>query len=98
MKKTITALVLGCFLFLSCLTAYAGNENAGKVNLNSATKEQLISVGITEEMATEILELREENEEFVDMDELLDVEGVDANFLRQLKKKMFIEEVKGCNC
>lgn len=98
MKTIITALLLGCFVLISCMPAYASDENAGKVNLNSATSEQLVSAGITEEMATAILELREENEEFVDMEELLDVDGVDANLLRQLKKKVFIEEVKGCNC
>ena len=48
--------------------------------------------------AEKIIEARDENGEFVDMEELLDIEGVDTKLLRQLKKYIKIEELDGCDC
>ena len=73
-------------------------ENGGKIKLNTATKEQLVSIGIDEKISDGILELRKENDEFVDMEELLDVDGMDAKLLRDFKKKLYIEAAAGCNC
>lgn len=97
MKKIIAFLILGLLLIHSGM-ALAADDTKGKINLNSATKEQLVSVGIEESLADAIIELRTENEEFVDMDELLDVDGITPSLLRSLKKKLFIEEIAGCNC
>lgn len=85
-----------CFVF-TCL-AYAGNDKSGKINLNKATKEQLVDIGLDEEIADQILELRKENGEFVDIEELTDIDGVDAKLIRELKKKVYIEAAAGCNC
>jgi len=83
-----------------CLTVSVSfaDDKAGKINLNTATKEQLVSIGIDAKMADAILKLRKENGEFVDMEELMDVDGMDAKILRKLKKKVYIEAAKGCNC
>ena len=98
MKKIIITLCLCLFLLCNLGTGLAAKDNSGKINLNTATKEQLVSIGLEEDLAQGIIDLREENEEFVDMDELLDVEGINGKLLRQLKKKVFIEAAASCNC
>lgn len=54
--------------------------------------------GISHELAEKIVELREENGEFVDMSELLDVDGVDNALLRKLNDFIYIEAASDCNC
>jgi competence protein ComEA len=95
LKRLIFLMIIFCFV---CGGGVAFADNAGKINLNTATKEQLVSAGIDEPLADGILELRKENDEFVDMEELMDVDGVDAKLLRDLKKKLYIEAAAGCNC
>lgn len=97
MKQLITCILIVCMLCLTASVNFA-EDKAGKINLNTATKEQLVSIGIDAEMADAILELRKENDEFVDMEELTDIDGVDAKMLRKLKKKAYIEAANGCNC
>ena len=76
---------------------YAEDEN--KIDLNSATAEELAKIpDLNQELAERIVDAREENGEFVDMEELLDVEGIDVTLLRQLKKHLMIEELDDCNC
>lgn len=98
MKGIIIALTMILCLATAALPAFAG-DNDGKLNLNIATVEQLAEIpGITPEMAQAIIDLREENEEFVDMEELLDVDGIDPGLLRQLQKHLFLEPASSCNC
>ena len=86
-------------LVFSLLAATLSAKEDDKINLNSATVEDLVKIpGIDKELAERIIETREENGEFVDMDELLDIEGVDAKLLRKLKKHIKVEELDGCNC
>lgn len=91
------SLIVTICLLLSA-SVYAEDDKAGKINLNSATKEQLVGIGLDAEIADQILELRKENGEFVDIEELTDINGIDAKLIRQLKKKIFIESAAGCNC
>jgi len=96
--------ITGCIamvLLFATLTCglYAADENEGKLNLNAATIEQLSKIpGLNQEMAKKIIELRKENGEFIDMEELLDIQGIDNQLLRQLKKHLFVESVDDCNC
>jgi len=96
MKLLITTMVLVMLFFSTTLVM--ADDKAGKINLNKATQEQLMKAGISAELATSILELREENDEFIDIEELMDADGMDASTLRKLKKYFYIEEVAGCNC
>lgn len=74
-------------------------EDEDKININSATVEDLAKVpGLNQELAEKIVEVREENGEFVDLDELLDIEGIDIKLLRQLKKHLKVESLDDCNC
>ena len=96
MKQLIATIVIAMLFFTTTLAM--ANEHQGKINLNQATQEQLMNAGISKEIAAAILELRAENDEFVDIDELMDVDGMDAKTLRIIKKNFYIEEVAGCNC
>ncbi len=98
MKRVIITLC-ACVVFLAALgICSAADDKSGKLNLNTVTKEQLVSAGVSSGQADAILELREENEAFVDIEELLDVEEMTPDLFRKLKKILFVEEVAGCNC
>lgn len=98
MKKICIAFALLLALALSATTVFAG-DNSGKLNLNVATVEQLEAIdGISHELAEEIVKIRTENGEFVDMSELLDIDGVDNALLRKLEKVIYIEPASDCNC
>ena len=96
MKQLIATMVIA--MLFSTITLAMANEHPGMINLNQATQEQLVASGLSEELSTAILELRTENDEFIDMDEIMDVDGMDAKTLRMIKKSFYIEEVAGCNC
>ncbi len=96
-KKIIYCMSLVLMLSLLASGLYA--EEDDKININSATVEELVKIpGVNKELAEKIIEVREENGEFVDIDELLDIEGIDVKLLRQLKKYIKVEELDGCNC
>ena len=96
-KKLIYCISLILLFSLAASALYAKDDD--KINLNSATAEELAKVpGLNPDIAKKIIEIREENGEFVDMDELLDIEGIDVQLLRQLKKYIKVEELDGCNC
>lgn len=98
MKRLIIALIFVLSVVFTSLPAFAA-ENDGKINLNKATVEQLVTItGISQELAEAIIEQRTENGEFVDIEELLEVDGIDSSLLRQLKKFLFIEPASDCNC
>ena len=96
-KKIIYFVTL--VLMLSLLSSGLYAEEEDKININSATVEELAKIpGLNQELAEKIVEVREENGEFVDIDELLDIDGIDMKLLRQLKKYIKVEELDGCNC
>lgn len=97
-KKRIAGCV-GVLLVLAFLASGGFGEEQKKINLNAASMEELSKVpGLNMDLAKKILELREENGEFIDMEELLSVPGIDNQLLRKLKKYLFVEEVEDCNC
>ncbi|MBG0776133.1 MAG: helix-hairpin-helix domain-containing protein [Desulfovibrionaceae bacterium] len=74
-------------------------DDTGKMNLNTVTQEQLVGkLGLAPDLARQIIEQREKNGEFVDMDELLDVQGIDPDLLRKLKEKLYVKPASNCNC
>ena len=90
---------LGLLLMLSILGGGASAEDKEKINLNSVSVEELSKVpGLNLELAKKIVQLREENGEFIDMEELLSVPGINNQLLRKLKKHLFVESVDDCNC
>lgn len=98
MKKIMVILPLLTVLLFAAVPGFAGDHD-GKQNLNAITVEQLAKVpGVGQELAQKIIDARSENGEFVDMDELLDVEGIDNSTLRKLKQHLYIEAASSCNC
>ena len=96
--KKITFL-MAFFIIFSLLSPGFYAEDKDKINLNSATVEELAKVpGLNKELAERIIEAREENGEFVDMEELLDIEEIDDKLLDQLIKYIKIEKQADCNC
>jgi competence protein ComEA len=99
MKGNLISGCLGVLLILTMLVGGATADDKAKINLNSATVEELSRIpGLNEDLAQKIVKLRNENGEFIDMEELLDVPGIDNELLRKLKKYLFIEPVDDCNC
>jgi competence protein ComEA len=68
-----------------------GAEDGGLININSAGKEELMTLpGIGEGKALEIIRYREENGDFKTVDELMNVSGIKEGTFRKLKDKITI--------
>lgn len=100
MRRYLALFTLAFLLLLAgSVFAASPDDNKGKLNLNKATVAELVKVpGLNETLATKILELRKVNGEFVDMSELLQVQGIDNKLLRQIEKHLYIEKAADCNC
>ena len=99
MKINKITFLMAFFIIFSLLSPGLYAKDEDKINLNSATVEELAKVPvINKKLAKRIIEAREENGEFVDMEELLDIEEIDETLLDQLKKYITIEEQDDCNC
>ncbi len=93
------ALVLAGTLAFSAEADPAAKFKDGKLNLNLATMEDLLKVpGLDKKLAERILEARKKTTEFVDLEELKDIEGIDDALFRKLKNHVFVEPAAGCNC
>jgi len=90
-------LIAALSAFLLGSHALAQDED-GKLNLNTATEAQLSQIpGIKPEIARNIIEKRKSTGEFVDIEELLDVDGVDGNLVRQIRDRVYVKQSE-CNC
>lgn len=67
-------------------SAAAAPKYSGPVNINTATKEQLMTLnGIGEVKAAAILEYRRENGSFYTVDELMNVKGIGEKTLEKIR-------------
>lgn len=67
------------------------SENTGKLNINTATAEQLqLLPGIGESLAQRIIAYREENGAFATINELLNVDGIGQTRLNDIKDLIYI--------
>ncbi|ERI07961.1 comEA protein [Aneurinibacillus aneurinilyticus ATCC 12856] len=74
----------------SMMNAPAAEE--GKINLNTATSEQLQTIpGIGPGKADAILQYREEHGPFKTVDELTGVSGIGAKTVEKMKSKLFVQ-------
>ena len=99
MNASKMLLTFGMVVMLLLVTAVGSSAEEKKVNLNKATVEELAQIpGLNGELAKKVVEKRKQNGEFVDLEELLDIDGIDNNLLRSLRKHLFIDPAGGCNC
>ena len=69
----------------------AGMQEDGKVNLNSAGKEELMTLsGIGEVKAESIIRYREEHGRFQSVEELKQIEGIKEGLFNRIKDKVRI--------
>jgi comEA protein len=67
------------------------NENDGKINLNTATKEELDSLpGIGEAKAEAIIKLREKMDGFKEIEDILNADGIGEKIFQKIKDMIFI--------
>jgi competence protein ComEA len=76
-RLVAAALAVLFTLGLSAGAALAADKPSGKVNLNTASAEQLTAVpGIGDKLAARIVEYRQKNGSFKNVQELMNVKGV----------------------
>jgi len=77
-------------LLLACLAARL--PAADKLNLNTATKQQLTAVGFSESQALQIIRHRQENGPFLQVEELLAVEQMRRDTFEKLHDRLTVDE------
>jgi general secretion pathway protein K len=68
-------------------------EQVHKININTADKEELITLsGIGEAKADAVIAYREEHGSFQNIDEIMNVSGIGENLFEKIKEKICVEE------
>jgi competence protein ComEA len=99
-KLSMLTVLIVLAIVMSSLVAFAeGNATSGKLNVNSATVEQLAAVpGLTPELAQKIVDYRNEMGDITNIDELKDVDGISPDILEQIKGHIGVEGIEGSDC
>lgn len=92
MEKKIITFFTALLLSLTVLAKEPAN-NADKININTASHEELqqVLIGVGDRNATEIIKYREENGEFKSFDDLDKVKYVGPKLLEKNKDKIVFE-------
>lgn len=93
----ISSLALALFLSVSSVAL----AEDGGLNVNTATQQELAAVpGLNADLAKAIVEYREEMGDFMSIDELADVPGMNKSALEQAKQNLRVDAISGaeCNC
>jgi competence protein ComEA len=92
MKRSIVVLVISMFAFALIMSVGSGPLKAqDKVNINTATAEQLQELpGIGKKVAERIIEYREKNQ-FEKPEDLMQVKGIGAKKYEKIKDLITVE-------
>jgi len=86
------AVILIFAVLVTFVSNLADAEHSAKVNINTATVEELMSLkGIGEKKAKSIVEYREEIGSFATIDELKGVKGIGDKVFNKIKNRIAIE-------
>ena len=92
--KNLKKALLYSLLILAFGFVYQPAFAASKVNLNTATVEQLVEIkGIGEKTADNIIKYRE-NKKFTSVDELVNVKGIGAKTLEKIRGQLSVAVTK----
>ncbi len=90
MRKTAAILIFAALV--SFVSNFANAEHSAKVNINTATVEELMSLkGIGEKKAESIVKHREKHGSFSTIDGLKDVKGIGDKVFSKIKDHIAIE-------
>ncbi|KJS28358.1 MAG: hypothetical protein VR64_25000 [Desulfatitalea sp. BRH_c12] len=93
-KRAMTVITLVTALMLMC-AAPLWAEGGGKVNINTATVEQLMTLdGVGRGYADRIVEHREQNGPFKTPDDILQVKGIGQKTLDANKDRIVVKDKK----
>ena len=96
-KLAIIVMMVTFCLSLCSVTAFA--EGDGKLNVNSATQEQLEAVpGMNEDLAQKIMDYRDEMGDIYELDELKEIDGFSPDLVDKLKAHLSIQAIEGSDC
>ena len=65
---------------------------ADKLQLNAATQEQLVALGLTQSQAVQIINYRQQNGNFLQVEELLAVPQMSRVTLEKVRDKVTVDE------
>ncbi len=97
--RILASLMLALALSLPCSVARA--DEAAMLNINTATVEELAKVPcLGESLARAIVEYREEMGDFMSLDELASVPGMDKAKVEEAGQFVRVDAISGsdCNC
>ena len=67
--------------------------------MNTATEEQLAAIPeVGPELAAKIMEYRSEMGDIFELEELLDIDGMDEDKLEQIQEKVGVDAIEGSGC
>lgn len=67
------------------------SQDSGKINLNTATKDQLMTLpGVGESKANSIIEYREENGGFQKVEDIMEISGIKEGLFAQIKDYIMV--------